>query len=236
MILWDLREQLDGVIDVDSIDIKGSIIAAIQFVASFLAGQSAKITAGFVWFFISFFIMLFALYYLFKDGKDIVKYLMVISPLPDKYEIQLFNKFKEISMATLFGIFLTSLIQGIIGGIGFAIAGIPNALFWGTAIAIFSIIPVFGTAIVWLPASLILFVSGNSFGGIFLFLWGLLLVSTVDNFLRAYLIGERTKSNQLLIFLAVIGGVIMFEGLVGVIFGPLILTLFFAPYVISSSR
>jgi predicted PurR-regulated permease PerM len=131
------------------------------------------------------------------------------------------------SLATLYGIFLTSIVQGIIGGIGFAIAGIPHALFWGTAIALFSLIPVVGTSVVWVPASLILIATGNLTSGIFLFCWGILIVSTVDNFLRAFLIGGRTNTNQLLMFLSVFGGIGMF-GLVGVIFGPLILTLFFA--------
>lgn len=99
-------------------------------------------------------------------------------------------------------------------------------MFWGTATALFSLVPVIGTSIVWLPAGLILLATGNVFGGVFILLWGLLIVSTVDNFLRAYLIGGKTNTNQLVMFLAVFGGIGVFN-LVGVIFGPLILTLFF---------
>ncbi|MFC1750866.1 AI-2E family transporter [Pseudomonadota bacterium] len=221
-----ISQQLDGVIDLESIDLKESIIGTAQGIASFLAIQSSVILKGFGWFMIGFFIMLFSMYYLFKDGKAITDYLARISPLPEKYEHELFKKFKKISMATLYGIFLTSIVQGMLGGIGFAIAGIPNALFWGTAMAVFSLVPVVGTGIIWLPAGLILLVSGQIWQGVFLLLWGAGIVGTVDNFLRAYLIGERTKTNQLLMFLAVFGGIFTF-GLVGVIFGPLILTLFF---------
>ena len=226
-LVGSLRELLNGFVDLSTIDLKDSIIETAKSVAQFLAAQSANIVKGFVWLFISFFILLFAMYYFFKDAKHIIKKLMVLSPLPDKHEHELFRKFKEISLATLNGIFLTSVVQGIIGGIGIAIAGIPNALFWGTAIAIFSLVPVIGTSIIWLPASIILFLTGHVVSGAFLFFWGLLIVSTIDNFLRAYLIGERTKMNQLLMFLAVFGGILAFE-LPGVIFGPLILTLFFA--------
>jgi predicted PurR-regulated permease PerM len=221
-----LRNDLGLAVDLNSLDIKAGIIETAQIVSSWLAGQSAAILKGFGGLLLSFFILIFALYYFFKDGVLIVKKIMILSPLPKEYEFELFKKFKEISLATLYGIFLTSIVQGIIGGIGFVIAGIPNALFWGTAIAAFSLVPVVGTSLVWLPASVLMIVTGHLQSGIFLFLWGLLIVSTVDNFLRAFLIGGKTKTNQLLTFLAVFGGIGMF-GLVGVIFGPLILTLFF---------
>lgn len=225
-LLGGVRDQFGPIVNFDDINIKQGITDLAGTVTSWVAGQSANIIKGFGGILLSFFIMFFALYYFFKDADRITKKLMVISPLPEEYERRLFHKFKEISLATLYGIFLTSIVQGIIGGIGFAIAGIPHALFWGTAIALFSLIPVVGTSVVWLPASIILIATGNLTSGIFLFCWGILIVSTVDNFLRAYFIGGRTNTNQLLMFLSVFGGIGMF-GLVGVIFGPLILTLFF---------
>jgi len=221
-----IRNDIGKTVDFNSLDLKTGITESAQIVSSWLAGQSAAILKGFGGLLLSFFILIFALYYFFKDADLIIKKIMILSPLPKEYELELFKKFKEISLATLYGIFLTSIAQGIIGGIGFVIAGIPNALFWGTAIAVFSLVPMVGTSLVWLPASVIMIATGHVQAGIFLFLWGLLVVSTVDNFLRAFLIGGRTKTNQLLTFLSVFGGIGMF-GLVGVIFGPLILTLFF---------
>jgi len=224
-LVW-MRDHFGAVIDVDSLDIKKGITESAQSVASWIVAQGGSFIKGFGWFFINAFILFFALYYFFKDADQIKKKIMIISPLPEAHEHELFRKFKEISLATLFGIFLTSIAQGAVGGIGFIIVGIPNALFWGTAIALFSLIPMVGTSIVWLPASLILLSTGNIFGGVFLFLWGMLLVSTIDNFLRAFLIGGRTNTNQLLTFLAVFGGLMLF-GLIGVIFGPLMLAAFF---------
>lgn len=228
-VLYDslgmVREQLGTFVNLDSIDLKSGITDSAKTITTFVARQSAAILSGLGELLLGFFIMFFALYYFFKDGDLIVKKLMMISPLPTEYEHELFRKFKEISLATLYGIFLTSIVQGIICGIGFTIVGIPNALFWGTATAVFSLVPVIGTAIIWLPAGLMLLMSGNFVGGIFLLLWGLLIVSTVDNFLRAFLIGGKTNTNQLLTFLAVFGGIGVF-GIVGVIFGPLILNLF----------
>ncbi len=183
--LGSMAQQVDTVIDVSSLDVKGNISDGLRQVGSFLASQSTMLIKLFGWILLSFFVLFFAMYYFFKDTDQIIKKIMTLSPLPLEHEHELFKKFKEISLATLYGIFLTSIVQGIIGGVGFLIAGIPNSLFWGTAIAFFSLVPVVGTATIWLPASIILFLSGNVFGGIFLFCWGLFIVSTVDNILRA---------------------------------------------------
>lgn len=226
-VLGDLRKHIDGVIDVENIDVKGAITDGAKSVATYIAAQSGNLLKGFGFLLLKFFILLFAMFYLFKDGHKIMEKIMTLSPLPDRHEVELVRKFKEISLATLYGIFLTSLLQGIIGGVGFFIAGIPNALFWGTAISVFSLVPLFGTATIWGPASIFLLLGGEYFGGIFLLLWGIFVVGTVDNLLRAYLIGGRAKMNQLLTFLSVFGGIGLF-GLIGVIFGPLILMLFFA--------
>ena len=221
-----VNAQLNGAINLDNVDFSSQIGDYAKVVTSFIAEQSANIVKGFGGLVIGVFVLFFALYYFFKDNDKILRKLTAVSPLPGKHDDELIRKFKEISLASLYGIFLTAIAQGICGGVGFSISGVPNVLFWGTAISVFSLVPVIGTASIWLPASIILLLSGNYFGGIFLFLWGMLVVSTVDNFLRAYLIGEKTKSNQLMIFLAVFGGIKLF-GLVGVIFGPLILNLFF---------
>lgn len=221
------REHLSGLIDFDSIDIKGSIMDLAKTVTSWLVEQSTSLLKGFFWLLVNFVVLGFSMFFMFKDGDIIIERIKVLSPLPDKHEERLFKKFYEISNATLYGIFLTAIVQGTLGGIGFAIVGIPNALFWGTAIAIFSLVPVVGTGIVWLPASLLLLADQNWFGGIFLLFWGAGIVSTVDNFIRPYLISGKTKMNQLLMFLSVFGGIFAFN-LIGVLLGPLILTLFFA--------
>lgn len=227
-IIYDALNPLRqlGILNIDNLDIKTPLLESLKTLSPVLINQGTVFLRSFATLLLHSFILFFGLYYFFKDSGAIIKKLMILSPLPFEYEKEIAFKFKEISLATLYGTFLTSVVQGIIGGIGFAIAGIPNALFWGTAIAFFSLIPIVGTATVWFPASVILLLMDNYFSGIFLLLWGFLLVSTVDNFLRAYLIGGRTKMNQLLTFLAVFGGISAF-GLEGVIFGPLILTLFF---------
>jgi predicted PurR-regulated permease PerM len=127
----------------------------------------------------------------------------------------------------IFGIFFTAIIQGTLAGIGYAVVGIPNPIFWATATALFSLVPLLGTAIIWVPASIILAIMGNYVGAIGLFAWGVLVVGTVDNFIRPYLIEGRAPVHPLLTFLAVLGGILAF-GLKGVLYGPIILNLLLA--------
>ncbi|MCC6581953.1 MAG: AI-2E family transporter, partial [Phycisphaeraceae bacterium] len=174
----------------------------------------------------SFLLLSFTLYFFYRDGKKIVHKLMVISPIPVHHERQIFKKFNEISRATMYGTFLTAVTQGFVAWIGFMIAGLPSAFFWATAVSVFSFVPVVGTALVWLPAGLIMLASGNIFGGIFILAWGGGLVSTVDNLLRVVFIGSSAKLNPLVTFIAVFGGILAFD-LIGVILGPMLIVLLF---------
>lgn len=218
--------QLNSIVDVTALDLKQNLTDLARYVSSYLVGQSAMLVRGVGGVLFSFFILMFAMYYMLKGNKEITKKLMKISPLPLEYEMELFKKFKEMSRATIYGIFLVSVIKGILGGIGFMIAGIPNPLFWGTAIGIFSLVPIVGATIIWLPAAILLIINGQTLPGVFLLFWGTFFVSTIDNIFQAFFIGNQANLNPLLVFMAVFGGIGLF-GLLGVIFGPLILTLFF---------
>lgn len=178
-------------------------------------------------FFLGLIIFFFALYYFYKDGDLINKKITSLIPLPLKHGQAVFKKFKEVSLAMIFGIFFTAIIQGTLAGIGYAIVGIPNPIFWAVVTAVFSLVPLFGTGIIWLPASIILVAMGNWVGGLGLFLWGSLIVATVDNFVRPFLIEGRAPVHPLLTFLSVLGGVFAF-GPKGIIYGPIILNLLLA--------
>jgi predicted PurR-regulated permease PerM len=235
--LYDQMQKLAPIVNTDSFNINeinfdfvGQISSAAQQMVEILRGQLSNVL-GFIkdiiWFIVSFMIFFFALYYLFKDGDMIIKKVMDLSPLPQKHEKAIFKKFKEVSLAMLFGIFFTAIIQGTLAGIGYAVVGLNNPFFWATATALFSLVPLLGTAIIWVPASLILFLSGNPIGGVGLFLWGVMVVGTVDNLIRPYLIEGRAPVHPLLTFLAVFGGILAFN-LPGIIYGPIILNLLLA--------
>lgn len=210
-----------------NLDLIGKISDAAQNLGSFLINQLSNFVKNTLTFVISLIIFFLALYYFFKDGQRIVDKIVDLSPLPKKHDRAVFKKFKEVSLAMLFGIFFTAVIQGTLAGIGYAVVGIPNPVFWATATGVFSLVPLVGTAVIWVPASIILVVTGNLVGGIGLFLWGVLLVGTIDNFVRPYLIEGKAPVHPLMTFLAVLGGIMAF-GLKGLIYGPLILNLLIA--------
>lgn len=222
---YDLKQKIDPVISLGELDLKKTIVEWAQSLSTFLVSQTTTLVASISWIIFSLVVMLFSMYYFFKDGDKLVKKLGALSPLPSVYEIELFKKIGSMIKAIVFGVFLTAIIQGALGGIGFAIAGISNPVFWGAAMAFFSLLPFFGTGFIWLPAAVVLLILGNYGTAIFIFLWGFLLVGTVDNFVRPYLIGGKAHIYPLMTFLVVLGGVLTM-GLKGVVVGPLVLMVF----------
>ncbi len=170
-------------------------------------------------------VVFFTLYYFLANGKELVSKIMYLSPLKDSYEEKLIEKFVSISSATLKGSLIVSIIQGTIGGIAFAVAGVPSAVICGIAMMLFSLIPMIGTAIIWLPVGLIMLVLGHLWQGIFILAIGALVVSTIDNFLKPKLVGKNVQLNPLLVFFSMLGGIKMF-GFLGFVIGPIIVSLF----------
>lgn len=204
--------------------LKNGITESAKYISTFAAKQSAMILTELGLTLFNLLLMFFALYFFYKDGKKILGKLMILSPIPEKYEQELFRKFTEISKATIFGTFMTSIAQGIVAWIGFGIAGVPSSFFWGTAVAICSLVPTIGTGMVWLPMGVFMLITGNPWG-LFVLIWGAGLVSTIDNVLRVVFIGNSANLNPLLAFVSVFGGLLAF-GLIGVVFGPMLLVLF----------
>lgn len=223
-IFYDLKKNIEPVVDLENIDIKKNIIEIAKSLSTFLVSQTANFVKGISGIVLSLIVMLFTMYYFFKDGDKLVKKFGSLSPLPSVYEEELFKKITSMVKAVVFGVFLTAIAQGLIGGIGFAIAGISNPVFWGTAIAFFSLVPVVGTAIIWVPAAIILAILGSWGSALFLLLWGIFAIGIVDNILRPFLIGGKAHTYPLMTFLVILGGV-MVMGLKGVIIGPLVLVI-----------
>ncbi len=229
-IFYDLFDPNAGrfreFINLEEFDIKQNVIEIASNIRSFLISEIGPILKGFGQFFLGVVIVFFGMYYLFKDAELIGQKLMKISPLPKRHELRLFKKFREISKIALVSIFLKAVAQGIVCGIGFALVGINGAIFWGTMVGIVSVIPFVGTSLIWLPASLLLLLNGQASAAIFLFFWNLILTTNIDNVLCSLFIGSQARINPLLAFLSVFGGIGLF-GLAGIIFGPLILAIFF---------
>lgn len=173
------------------------------------------------------FIMFFTLFYFLIDGDRMMRRFMSLSPMRDKHDKLLIQKFTSISRATLKGSLVIGLIQGLIGGVAFWIAGVPSPALWGLVMVLFSLVPMVGPGIIWLPAGVILLVTGNVWQGVMVLAVGVGIISVIDNILRPKLVGQDTQMHPLLVFFATIGGIALF-GIPGFIIGPIIVSLFLA--------
>jgi len=174
-------------------------------------------------FLFSFFFTLLSLYFFFKDGDRLFLRVKEVLPGPPKDRALLIGRFQAMVKATVFGGILIAILQGVLGGLAYWVLGLHSPVLWGTAMAFFSFIPVGGTALIWGPTCLILFIQGIYLEGILLLLIGVLVIGTTDNFLRPFFISSKTKIHPLLLFFAVLGGIQVF-GLIGVVAGPLVAT------------
>jgi len=189
-----------------------------------ILGFVGALYQGIVQFVLWLFVMLFSLFYFLIDGKKMVKYFMGVMPLRDEHEKLLINKFVSMSRATLRGTLMVSDVQGFLGGVMFAIVGVPSPTIWGLVMTIMSVIPLVGAGIVWLPAGLILLFVGHIWQGVAMLVYGVAVISTIDNVLRPKLVGRDTQMHPLMIFFATLGGLSLF-GFSGFIIGPIIAAL-----------
>lgn len=175
----------------------------------------------------SLFIILFTMFYFFRDGEAIVARLRYLSPLDEYYEELLIGRLISISRATLRGSLILGIIQGGIGAVSLAIAGVQAPFLWGVTMVIFSVIPILGTWIVMYPFAIVFLLQGKIFTGLFLIVMTMGVISTVDNVLRPRLVGRGAGMHDLLVFFATLGGIATY-GVMGFIVGPIIAAFFVA--------
>jgi predicted PurR-regulated permease PerM len=203
------------------------LLKNINRISTFIFNQTTVLLKGLSTLIVGFFFTLLSLYYLFKDGNHLFGRVKEIIPLPSRQRDLLIQRFKDMIYATIYGGILIALIQGVLGGLSFWILGLPSPIFWGTAMGLLSFVPIGGTALIWAPAAIILLIGGDILKGLILLGIGALVISMVDNLLKPLFISSRTHIHPLLLFFAVLGGIQAF-GLIGVVAGPLIATLFLA--------
>jgi predicted PurR-regulated permease PerM len=192
--------------------------------SSYLINSLSAVTVMTVQFLFMTFIFLYTMFFFLVDGKRILKAILRYLPLKPEDEERMLDKFTSVTRATLKGVAVIGILQGVLAGAAFAVVGIPGAVFWGTVMTVFSIIPGVGAPLIWVPAVIILATSGNYGQAIGLALFCGLVVGSVDNLLRPRLVGKDTRMHELLIFFGTLGGIIMF-GPAGVIIGPIIAAL-----------
>jgi predicted PurR-regulated permease PerM len=200
-----------------------------QSVGGFVVGSFKTITQNTINFIGMLFLCLYSLFFFLKDGKKILGRIMELSPLGDKYDRALFNKFSETVTATLHSTLFLGLIQGAIGGILFYATGVPGALVWGVVMVALSIIPAAGSFLVWIPAALIQFAIGNVWQGATILAVGFGIISVVDNVLRPLLVGKEMEMHPIIVLFSTLGGLVIF-GISGFVIGPVLAALCLALY------
>ncbi|MBJ6762385.1 AI-2E family transporter [Myxococcaceae bacterium JPH2] len=176
---------------------------------------------------IDLFLMTVAMYYFFLDGRRLVAEVSRLLPMEARYFEAFSREFSDVAYAIIYGNTVTALVQGACGFIGLMVAGVPHAGVWGAAMVFMALLPVGGTALVWGPIGVVLLLCHRVTEGVFLLAWGTFLVGGIDNFVRPKLCGARMALHPLLVFLSMFGGLAVF-GMMGVLVGPLIASLFMA--------
>lgn len=182
-------------------------------------------TLGSVSVLLSFFVVLYTMFFFLIDGDRLLFYMLYYLPLDDDDETKLLARFTSVARATLKGTAVVGFLQGGLAGIALYFAGIPSALFWSFAMMLLSVVPGVGAALVWVPAVAYLLFDGQFVTAFLLTIFCALVVGTLDNVLRPRLVGNDTQMHELMIFFSTLGGLLMF-GFMGFVIGPIIAALF----------
>ncbi len=207
---------------VDLPQAREQIIDKLGAMSSEIAARSMAFVGNVLRMVIQALFVVFVMFYLFRDGKIVREALAGAIPLRNRETRLILGRVREVVGASVNGVLVIATIQGTLGGVAFAALGLPSAILWGVAMIFLSLIPVAGAFVVWIPAAIYLAVTGAWIKALLLTLWGVFVISLVDNFLRPRLVGKRAKLHELFIFFAVLGGLQVF-GLIGIVLGPVVL-------------
>lgn len=217
-------QWLNQELGISMTQLRGWLGQATSILLQWLANASGKLVVGALGSAAGFFLTLFLMYFFIRDGAGMLRAARDLIPMPADKRRELFTHLAAVTRAVVIGTGLTALIQGALVGIAFAIVGLPSPLVFGVVAALLALLPFAGTALVWIPAALVLGAQDRWGAAIFMLVWGALLVSMIDNFLKPLLISGRAAVSTLTVFIGVLGGVSAF-GAIGLFLGPVVLAL-----------
>ncbi|WP_020407888.1 AI-2E family transporter [Hahella ganghwensis] len=222
-----LLQELAERFDIDLSNVNQHLSSAALAASKVFASQAVSVGQEYMNFLINFVLMLYLTFFFLRDGNSLIQLMIRALPLGDTRERHLFSKFAEVSRAVVKGNLVVATVQGTLGGIIFAILGLPGAVLWGVVMVILSLLPAVGSALVWGPAAAYLMISGQYVSGVILILFGIFVIGLVDNVLRPILVGRDTKMPDFMVLLSTLGGIGLF-GLNGFVIGPILAALFLA--------
>jgi predicted PurR-regulated permease PerM len=191
---------------------------------SYFLGSIEVIFTSFTSFLIGFLIFLIGIFFFLRDGDKFIIYIKKIIPMKNSYKNSLFLKFKNVLIAIFYNTLFLAILQGILVGLAFWVIGIPSPVFWSIVASLCALLPLFGPAIVWLPAVIYLFIIGDYSYAVGLFLYGLLLIGLIDNMIRPFLLTKQLEVHEFLVLLSVLGGIQVFGFFLGLFLGPMIIS------------
>jgi predicted PurR-regulated permease PerM len=212
-----------GMTGLDNSTLKNFLLDIAKKSSDWMVTAATAIVKGTTNFFVSLFLIIFTMFFFFRDGDRMLQKLMLWSPLPDKHNKRIFKKFKDVSYSTIVSTFVTAAAQGVVGAIGYAIIGLP-AFFPGLLIGFTSLLPYIGSMLVYVPTGLYLLATGQIWQGVFILLWGAVIIGNTDNIIRTYMIQGKAHVNPVFVLFSIFGGVTLF-GFWGIVIGPLIISL-----------
>ena len=215
--------------DLDQQFITDKSVELLKAVTNFIVKNLSAFTENTILFLVEFAVMLYCLFYFLRDGAHLIDTISHYIPVAQRHINTFISEFLVTAKATLKFTFVIGGIQGLLGGLIFYITGIENPVVWGVLMVGFSIVPAIGSAIIWVPAGIIMLLLGHIWQGITILLFGAIVISLVDNLLRPILLGNDIQMHSLLIFLATLGGIAVF-GFSGFVLGPVIASFFLASW------
>jgi len=205
------------------INLKQMVQTVVSKASEFIYTNAVGLIKGFTYFFFDLLLVLFIAFFMFLQGDAFIEQIKKLSPLDQVHNDEILFETEATIKATLWGTVIVAFVQGILGGVGFLVFGLPQPAFWGTVMIPAAVIPVVGSAIIWGPAAVYLLFTGHVGAGIGLIIWGGVVVSVIDNLLKPILMKGSTETPSIFILFSILGGLTYF-GMIGFILGPLILS------------
>jgi predicted PurR-regulated permease PerM len=216
-----VAEYLKPYVDISRIDVEGFISDNLRRLTTYLAGKVSSVVGNISIAIVSFVFIIFSMFFFIRDGDKIAEYMWNILPMSEDLRQDLATQQREVIEASIYGGLIIAAVQGGLGALIFGVLGLPSPLFWGVVMAFLSIIPLVGPWAVYLPAAVVLFLTGSWVKGVVLLVFGSLVVSQADNFLRPVIVGKRAKIPTLILLFSMLGGLRLF-GILGLLLGPII--------------
>jgi len=226
----DAFPQLQSFLDrfgIEITSIKDQLTNATVEASRYMATQALSVGQNTAQFLVSLALMLYLTFFFLRDGERLLQLLIRALPLGDVRERQLLGKIANVTTATVKGNLVVAIVQGALGGLIFWVLDVQSALLWAVVMALVSLLPAVGSALIWAPVAIYFLATGAIWQGVVLLAFGAGVIGLVDNLLRPVLVGRTTRMPDYLVLLSTLGGIAVF-GLNGLVLGPLVAALFLA--------